>query len=169
MKLRPWILYMTLAASMTAAAGCQSLNAGGPAVQERNIKTVKKFLSLLEQEKIEAFVALFAKDGKQVNPYSSGLFPGVIAGRSALLKFWKPVPGRFDGMKFPITEIHPMGDPNTVLVRFQGRIKLKKGAGYYNNDYFALFKFDGEGKIREYVEIFNPLVVVRTFNLKSKI
>ena len=51
----------------------------------------------------------------------------------------------------------------------KGKIKLKNGAGYYENDYYSTFKFDDEGKILEYVEIFNPIVAVRGFGLLEKI
>ena len=125
--------------------------------RNRNINTVKTFLRLLEEEKIEDYVDLYAADGKQVNPYASGLFPKEVKGREALLKFWKPVPSRFDGMTFPIEKISPMLDPNLVLAEFKGKIKLKDNAGYYENHYYCLFKFDEAGKITEYVEIFNPL------------
>ncbi len=137
--------------------------------QMKNIATVKTMLKLLEQEKIKDMINLFAENGKQVNPYNSGLFPGEIKGKAALLKFWKPVPGRFDGMKFPIKKIYPMKDPNVVLAVFTGKIKLKGGKGYYNNDYYCIFKFNNQGKIVEYVEIFNPVKVIKAFNLKDKI
>lgn len=138
-------------------------------VSQRNLETAKKFLSLLEQEKIDEFVALFAPDGAQLNPYASGLFPDKIKGTADLLTFWRPVPGRFDGMKFPIEEILPLQDPTMVLVKFKGIIKLKNNAGFYNNDYLGLFKFNEQGKILEYHEYFNPLTVVKAFGLKDKL
>ncbi len=142
---------------------------GAKQKRENNIETVKTSLELLEKEKIEAFVGLFAENGKQINPYASGLFPEEVSGKKALLDYWKPVPGRFDGMEFPIERIHPMDDPNMILVEFRGKIKLKGDAGYYNNDYYSIYKFDDAGKIVEYIEIFNPLVVVKTFNMKDRI
>lgn len=138
-------------------------------VRTENIETVRTFLKLLEEEKIEQFVNLFSENGKQVNPYSSGLFPAEIVGKKALLEFWKPVPNRFDGMQFPIKKIHKMHDSNLLLVEFDGKIKLKNNAGVYTNKYYCLFKFNNDGKIVEYVEIFNPLEVVKAFNLKDKI
>ena len=136
--------------------------------QSRNIQTVKKFLQLLESEKIDQFVDLFAENGKQLNPYASGLFPASVEGKAALKKFWEPVPGRFNGMKFPITKVYPMQDQNLVLVNFQGDITLKP-KGKYKNNYYALFEFNNQGKILTYTEIFNPIEVVRAFGLKDKI
>src|SRR5438034_1951790 len=130
-------------------------------IQQRNMETVKKFLSLLEQEQIEEFLDLFAPDGIQFNPYASGLFPDTVKGKEALAAYWKPVPGNFEGMQFPIEEIFPMENPAHVLVKYKGIIKLKNNAGYYNNDYLCLFKFNEQGKIIEYYEYFNPVTVIK--------
>ena len=138
-------------------------------VGTRNKETVRKFFQLLEEEKIEAFVDLFAEDGQQINPYASDLFPEGAKGKEALLAYWKPVPGNFDGMKFPIHELQAMEDPNSVFVKYSGKIKLKNNAGYYENDYYSTFKFDAEGKITEYVEIFNPVVAARGFGLLDQL
>lgn len=138
-------------------------------IGQENKKTVKKFFELLEQENIAAFVDLFAENGKQINPYASGLFPTGAEGKEALKKYWEPVPGNFAGMKFPIHEIYAMEDPSIVYVKYSGQIKLKNNAGTYENDYYSTFKFDSDGKIVEYVEIFNPIVAARGFGLLDKI
>ncbi|MCB0581427.1 MAG: nuclear transport factor 2 family protein [Phaeodactylibacter sp.] len=135
----------------------------------RNKATVRKFFQLLEEENIPAFVGLFAEEGKQVNPYASGLFPAGAEGKKALMDYWEPVPGNFDGMQFPIHEIYAMEDPSIVYVKYSGKIKLRNETGYYENDYYSIFKFDEEGKIREYVEIFNPIVAARGFGLLDSI
>jgi len=135
----------------------------------RNKKTVERFFKLLEQEDIDAFVGLFAENGKQVNPYASGIFPSGASGKEALKSYWKPVPDNFDGMHFQLHEIYAMEDPNLVFTRYTGRIKLKNSAGYYENDYYSTFRFNPEGEITEYVEIFNPIVAARGFGLLDQI
>ncbi|GJM61859.1 alpha/beta hydrolase [Persicobacter diffluens] len=62
-----------------------------------------------------------------------------------------------------------MEDPAMVLVKFEGRIKLKGDAGWYKNDYYATFKFNEAGLIEEYVEIFNPIVAAQGFGLIDQI
>ncbi|OJJ23985.1 hypothetical protein BKI52_04715 [marine bacterium AO1-C] len=136
---------------------------------KKNKATVRKFFELLEQENIAAFVDLFAENGQQINPYASGLFPEGAKGKAALKAYWEPVPGNFAGMKFPIHEIYATEDPNIVFVKYSGKIKLKNDAGTYENEYYSTFKFDSEGKITEYVEIFNPIVAARGFGLLDKI
>ncbi len=136
---------------------------------QQNKETVKRFFELLEKEDIPAFINLFADNGRQINPYASGLFPNGANGKEELTNYWSPVPGNFDGMKFPIEEIYAMEDPSIVFVKYTGKIKLKNGAGWYENQYYSTFKFDDQGKILEYVEIFNPIVAARGFGMLDQI
>mmetsp|Transcript_5884 Transcript_5884/g.6766 ORF Transcript_5884/g.6766 Transcript_5884/m.6766 type:complete len:144 (-) Transcript_5884:755-1186(-) len=136
---------------------------------ERNKEVVREFFQLLEKEDISALVALFAEDGQQINPYHSDIFPRGAKGKAGLLAYWEPVPARFDGMRFHIHELMAMEDPSSVFVRYRGEIKLQNDAGVYANDYYSTFRFDDEGKILEYVEIFNPIVAARGFGLLDKI
>ena len=136
---------------------------------QKNKATVRQFFELLEKENITDLVNLFAENGQQVNPYASGLFPEGAKGKAAIKAYWEPVPGNFAGMAFPIHEIYAMEDPHIVFVKYSGKIKLKNEAGTYENEYYSTFKFDSEGKIIEYVEIFNPIVAARGFGLLDKI
>ncbi len=138
-------------------------------VATRNKETVKQFFQLLEKEDITSFIDLFAENGKQVNPYASGLFPEGANGKDELTAYWSPVPGNFDGMAFPIYELHAMEDPTIVFVRYTGKIKLKNDLGYYENNYYSIFRFNDDGKITEYVEIFNPIVAARGFGMLDQI
>ncbi|MEM9291597.1 MAG: nuclear transport factor 2 family protein [Acidobacteriota bacterium] len=135
------------------------------ALAARNRETVRTFFRHLENEDIDAFLSLFAPDGRQINPYASGLFPDGAEGLDALRAYWESVPANFDGMRFPIDEIHSMEDPHLVFVRYRGEITLKQGAGVYANQYYSTFRFNDAGQITEYVEIFNPLVAARGFGL----
>ena len=134
-----------------------------------NKNTVKAFFKALENENAAEIAALVAEDGKHINPYASGLFPEGATGRQEIENYWKPVFPNFDGMRFPIEEIYAMENPDIVFVKFTGSIKLKNNAGFYKNDYYATFKFNPQGFIKEYVEIFNPIVAARGFGLLDKI
>lgn len=139
------------------------------ALAERNKDNVRTFFRLLEEEDIPAFVDLFAENGRQVNPLGGGVFPEEVAGHDALMEFWEPVPERFDGMRFPLDTLLATEDPNVVFANYEGHINLKDGAGTYNNTYFATFRFDDDGKIVHYVEVFDPVVAARAFNLMDQI
>lgn len=136
---------------------------------QKNKETVKLFFRFLEEENIQAFVDLFAQNGRQINPYHSNIFPEGAEGKASLLAYWEPVPVRFDGMKFHIHELMAMEDPSVTFTRYRGEIKLKNNAGVYANEYYSTFRFDEQGKIVEYVEIFNPIVAAKGFGLLDQI
>lgn len=135
----------------------------------RNIETVKIFNSLIENKDISGFIDLFAEDGIQYNYFQGNLMPSEISGKKSLTAFWTPIPARFSEMKFPIETIFPMLDPDLVVVKFKGFAKLKDNKGDYNNEYLAIFRFNGEGKIKEYHEYSNPVVAAKSFNMLDKI
>ncbi len=138
-------------------------------VSERNKESVRSFLKALENKNTNKVVQFFAKDGRHINPYHSGLFPEGAKGKEAIRAYWTPVFPRFDSMKFPIEEIYTMEKPNKVFVKFKGRLVLKNNNGHYKNDYYAIFTFNEEGKIVEYVELFNPITAAKKFGLINKI
>lgn len=135
----------------------------------KNKENVKAFFKALEAEDANAVAVLFAENGKHINPYHSGIFPTGAEGKEAIRNYWAPVFPNFAGMTFPIHELYAMEDPNIVFVKYTGNIQLKDNAGVYSNDYYSTFKFDEEGKITEYVEIFNPIVAARGFGLLDQI
>ncbi len=138
-------------------------------IAQRNKETVRQFFKALEAEDADRVAALFAEDAKHINPYASGLFPEGANGREGIRSYWAPVFPNFDGMQFPIEELYAMEDPNMVYVNYTGKIKLKEGAGTYENNYYSTFRFNDEGLITEYVEIFNPIVAARGFGLIDNI
>ncbi len=137
--------------------------------RKRNIETVYNFNRSIENKDIPGLIDLFAEDGIQYNYFQGRLMPPEIKGKKSLKEFWKPVPARFAEMKFPIETIFPMLDPDLVAVKFRGFAKLKDNKGEYNNEYFAIFRFDSEGKIKEYHEYSNPVVAAKAFNMVDKI
>jgi len=136
---------------------------------KRNKANALAFLKALENKNIDAVVDLFAKDGVHINPYASGLFSEGAKEHDGVRAYWEPVFPNFEKMEFPVDEIYAMEDPSIVFVKFRGKIELKNNAGWYTNEYYATFKFNNEGKIIEYVEIFNPIVAAKGFGLIDKI
>lgn len=136
---------------------------------ENNKTTARAFFAALEAENPKAVAALFATDGRHINPYHCGIFPSGAEGRDGIEAYWTPTFPNFDGMSFPIHELHAMDDGGMVFVRYTGRIKLKGNAGWYENDYYSTFRFNQKGEITEYVEIFNPVTAARGFGLLDKL
>ncbi|NLR93840.1 nuclear transport factor 2 family protein [Flammeovirga agarivorans] len=136
---------------------------------ERNKEITLAFLKALEDYDLEKVVQSFAEDGVHINPYSSGLFPEGTKGQEGVRTYWEPVFQNFEKMEFPVEEIYSMNEANMTFVKFEGKIKLKNDGGWYKNNYYATFKFNEEGKITEYVEIFNPIVAAKGFGLLDQI
>lgn len=138
-------------------------------IATQNKANTLAFIKALEAMDVNAVVDLFAEDGVHINPYASGIFPEGTNGKEGVRAYWEPVFPNFEAMEFPVDEIYAMEDPSMVFVKFEGKIKLQNDAGWYNNNYYATFKFNKEGKITEYVEIFNPITAARGFGLLDKI
>lgn len=135
----------------------------------KNKETVKTFFSALETKNLNALGNLFTRDAVHINPYHSDIFPKGAKGKKAIKDYWSPVFQNFDDMLFPIDEIYTMENQHMVYVKYTGKIHLKNNAGVYQNNYYSTFKFNEEGKIIEYVEIFNPIVASRAFGLLENI
>jgi ketosteroid isomerase-like protein len=136
---------------------------------KRNKDSVRAFFRALETADTDTVAALFAEDGVHINPYHCGVFPAGAEGREAIRAYWAPTFPNFDGMSFPIHELCAMEGGEMVFARYSGRIRLKDGAGWYNNDYYSTFKFNTAGEITEYVEIFNPVTAARGFGLLDQL
>ena len=135
----------------------------------RNKARVRELFQFIEQGNIAAFLALFAEDARQINPFASGLFQECVSGATELRDYWEAVPRNFVSVAFPIDEIYAMENPNVVFVRYRGEMALRDGAGVYRNQYYATLRFNTDGKIIEYIKIFNPIVAARSFGLLDQI
>jgi ketosteroid isomerase-like protein len=139
------------------------------ATREKNTESVRLFMKHIEESDIRSFLDLFAEDGVQFNYFQCGMLPPEIRGKEGLRKFWSPIPGRFSEMSFPIDAIYPMADPGMIAVKYHGNTRLRDSKKSYNNEYFALFVFDEEGKIKEYHEYSNPVITAKSFDMVDKI
>lgn len=137
-------------------------------VAKRNKANTMAFLKAVENMDTTAIVKLFAEQGVQFNPYGSGLFPEYTRGLEEIKKYWEAGFSNFEEMEFIIHDLYAMEDPTITFARFKGKVKKKDNEGLYENDYYATFKFDEDGKITEYVEIFNPIVAAEGFNMMDK-
>lgn len=138
-------------------------------IAERSKANSLAFIKALEDKNVDALVDLFAEDGVHINPYASGLFSDGVNGHDEIRKYWEVPFSNFPSMKFIIHETVAMEDPSRTLIRCKGKIEMPNNGGWYDNDYYLTFKFNDEGKITEYVEIFNPIVAARGFGLLDKI
>ena len=149
----------------TTLPGLAVKNIERSSVTETNKKTVDKFFIALETGKYEMLKEVFAENGRQLNPYAPEGFPKSFDGVDAIYNQYSGLAENFGAMKFP-REIFPTTDPNFFFVKFNGTIVIKSG-GKYENDYLGTFKF-ADGKVIEYTEYFNQIVMARAFGINLK-
>ena len=137
--------------------------------RERNIETARNVFRFFEQRKFKEFSAIIAENGKWIHPYHSGLFPPEVVGKKEILKVYKNMAANFDEIQFPIEEIMPFEDPNKVAVKLRGKLHLKSSSGMYENDYLAIFTFDEQERIVEWIEYYNPITSAKAFGLMNKL
>jgi ketosteroid isomerase-like protein len=130
---------------------------------QSNKKVVDTFFVALETQHFELLKEAFAPDGKQLNPYAPDGFPKSFNGAEGVFKQYSELTASFGQMRFPRT-IYATEDPDFFFVQFRGEIEIKAG-GKYENDYLGTFKLKN-GKIIEYTEYFNQVVMAKAFNIQ---
>jgi ketosteroid isomerase-like protein len=129
---------------------------------DRNVETVRAFLRLLGEKDINGWIELWADDANQYYPFGTEMFPEHLAGKQAIYDRWRDMPDRFDSLSFPVRET--WADRDTILARFDSDSVIKGGKKYLNT-YIGIFKFNDDGKIREYWEYFDPIIAGVGFGL----
>ncbi|WP_420459173.1 nuclear transport factor 2 family protein [Neolewinella sp.] len=114
---------------------------------------VRAFFTYLEAGDLDAFLATFASDGKQLMPLAPEGFPETREGHEALRERYTPV-ADFASQQYTVAVI-PTADPNTVLAKYTGRITVSEGEEY-NNSYVGIFQFNDDGLIETFTEFFLP-------------
>jgi ketosteroid isomerase-like protein len=132
---------------------------------EQNRQVVDNFFVALETQQFDMLKVVFAENGRQLNPYSPEGFPKSFDGAEGIYKQYSGLTANFGQMKFPRT-IYATEDPNFFFVKFRGEIEIKAG-GKYENDYLGTFKLEN-GKVVEYTEYFNQIVMAKAFGIELK-
>jgi uncharacterized protein len=130
---------------------------------EHNRKVVDSFFTALETQQFHLLKEIFAKNGRQLNPYAPEGFPESFNGSEAIYKQYSNLTKDFGQMKFP-RQIMATEDPDFFFVLFTGEIDVRAG-GQYRNDYIGTFKLQG-GKIIEYTEYFNQITMAKAFGIQ---
>ena len=124
-------------------------------------QVAKDFLKHLEEMDLDAWIDLWAEDGRQEMPFAPKGFPREVVGKDALYKHYSDLPNAYDRMAFPDLVVRPMQDPEWALAEYRGEIDFKKG-GSYNNTYAGLFHVQ-DGKLKLFREYFDPNVLIDSF------
>lgn len=111
---------------------------------------------------MDDWIDLWAEDSVHIYPYNSELVSERIEGKKAIFEWWKGIPDAFDSMDFPIHELWVDQESRTAIARIECH-NVMRGGKRYDNLYIMVFKFDNQGKIKEYLEYFNPITVGVTY------
>jgi ketosteroid isomerase-like protein len=150
------------AAGATTAASTPAAGDATVARRERNRAAVRAFFATLEAlGSGEQVAALFADDGRQVMPFAPAGFPTRLEGRAAIARQYGGLPAAYAHMRFPGLTIRDLASPEEFFVTYRGDIALRAG-GKYDNDYAGWFRVR-DGRIAEFHEYFNPVVLQRAF------
>ena len=130
-------------------------------LRSRNRAVVASFFKKLEAFDIAGFVELFARDGRQLMPFSPEGFPRELHGRAAIHNQYRGMPDTFTTMMFADVVIQDMADPARFFATYRGELELRTG-GQYRNTYAGFFIVEAD-RIAEYHEYFDPIVLQRAF------
>lgn len=168
--LSAWLMSLTFAATAQTTAGSGLPAAAGnkpvsSATEARNRQVVENFYRALETQQFEKLREIFAPDGRQINAFVPEGFPKSFEGAAEITKQYSALPKLFGQIRFART-IHATDDPNYFFVEAKGDIDLKAG-GKYQNTYLGTFRLR-DGRITEYTEYLNPLILAKAFNIPLK-
>lgn len=123
--------------------------------RDRNAATVREYFRLQNERDLEAWIQLWAPEGRQLIPFAPDDFPKAVEGRDALDEIYRELYAGYRTIEVDAT-VHPLVDPDTVLARWHTRAQLVAG-GVYANELIGLFHFREDGKLTELAEYFNPI------------
>jgi ketosteroid isomerase-like protein len=123
---------------------------------------IEEFLDALEAMSIERFLNVWHDNGVQVMPYSPDGFPACLEGKEAIRHQFGDLLGKCKSLRIPGRIFHFTNDPNRVWVEFRGEIQVKATGKSHNNTYVCLFTLR-DGRIIEYKEYSNPIILLNAF------
>ncbi|GLV79359.1 nuclear transport factor 2 family protein [Streptomyces hygroscopicus] len=124
-------------------------------IRARNSNALTAYFRLLEALDIDAWIELWAPDCEVLAPYAAEPAARALRGREALHRYYTAEAAKYVRLRYPATEIHPLLDPARFLARWFPHGELAD-AGTYRNENVGIFEFDTTGRIRRFVEYFNP-------------
>ena len=121
--------------------------------------SVERFFQALESSNFTAFLDNLSAKAVQDMPLAPNAFPKTLEGKSALEQLYS---GVMDYQQQYTRTYFPTNNPNTVLVKFQGKIVTEAGKDY-NNFYVNIFEVDEAGAIVRNIEHFNPNILLSSW------
>jgi ketosteroid isomerase-like protein len=118
----------------------------------RNLDVVRAAWAGIEASDAAQMLANYTDDMVLELPY--GAPPKRIEGRDAALEYLSGGLGAFE-LHLTIDAVHPMLDPDALVIEFSGTGSFRPTGAAYENRYIALYRFR-DGLICEQREYYNP-------------
>jgi ketosteroid isomerase-like protein len=94
--------------------------------------------------------------------YAPEGFPSRIEGKKAIRRQYGILLTEYKSIRIPDRILHFTNDSNRVWVEFRGEIQIKATGKFHNSTYVCLFTLR-DGRIIEYKEYSNPLILKNSF------
>lgn len=117
--------------------------------------TVERFFTALEETKLDDLLAALDEQIVQDMPLAPDNFPQTLEGKAAMRQQYT---GVMDYTQRYERTYFPTGNPNIVLVKYHGTITTGEGKPY-NNYYVGIYSVQDD-KIVDFVELFNPNILL---------
>lgn len=132
---------------------------------DQNKEIIEKFFTSLETFKISILHTVWAENGRQLMPLAPVNFLQELDGKEVIRTYYERFSENYTAMEFA-RRYFSTDDPNTVIVQYNGHLRLKAG-GEYNNNYVGIFKIYN-GRVQQFTEYFDPFLLEDAFNKKSE-
>jgi ketosteroid isomerase-like protein len=128
---------------------------------------IEEFLDALETMNIERFLNVWHDNGVHIMPYSPEGFPSRLEGKEAIRRQYDTVLTKYKSLHIPDRVYYFTNDPNRVWAEFCSEIQIKATGKSYHNSFVCLFTLC-EGRIIEYKEYSNPIILLNVFGNPKK-
>ncbi len=125
----------------------------------RNTELAQAYLHLMKEQKWDAWIDLWIDDAVLEFPFAPAGGKSRLVGKTDILGYMRAVSGRIEVLGVKELRIHPMLDPEQLLVELQIEGRIPSTHAPYDQRYVTLFTFK-DGHLAHYREYWNPLVSI---------
>ena len=130
---------------------------------ERTKKTFSDYLDFQAANEMDKFNELWTENAVLEFPYAPPGLVARVAGKAAIVKYYKDTPNQFTDWKFTVSAFYETTDPNVILIEWRGTAKIAANGNHYDQTYIGFLQTDDDGKIVHYKEYWNPTIVLEAF------
>ncbi|RNC92095.1 MAG: alpha/beta hydrolase [Allomuricauda sp.] len=124
--------------------------------EAKNVAGIEEFFTSLEGQNLEGVLASLDENVVQEMPFAPQKFPKSLDGLDAMRMQYT---GVMDYSQRYRREYFGTANPNVVIAKFNGSITTGEGKPY-NNSYVGIYTLGEDGKIKKFVEHFNPKILL---------